>query len=79
MDRAFELRTRHNEAVHLLGVAGTAFAMGAFAIGSNGTPTRYTLLVLVMAANLYSVLLQRATRVRLNRCLRRMEARAATN
>lgn len=77
--RAFELRTRHNEAVHLLGVAGTAFATGALAMGSNGTPTGYTLLGLVMAANLYPVLLQRATRVRLYRCLRRMDARAATN
>lgn len=33
----------------------------------------------VMAANLYPALLQRATRVRLNHCPRRMEARAATD
>ena len=75
----FEHRTRHSEAVHLLGVAATSFAMGALAISSNGTPARLTLLGLVMAANLYPVLLQRDTRVRIERCLDRAAARKAAN
>ncbi len=45
----------------------------------DDTPTRYTLLWLVMAANLYPVLLQPATRVRIHRCLNRMGARKGGN
>lgn len=71
--------TRHSEVMHLLGVAATSFAMGALAVSSNGTPTRFTLLGLVMAANLYPVLLQRATRARIHRCLNRIGARKAGN
>ncbi len=65
--------------MHLLGVVATALAMGALVLSSNGTFTRYTLLGLVMAANLYPALLQRATRVRIHRCLNRMGASKGGN
>lgn len=72
--RAFERRTKSNELVHLLGVAGPALAI---LLCGTGNTIATLLLLLVLIANLYPFLLQRYNRVRLLRTIRRMESRQA--
>jgi len=71
----FDRKTRRSEVVHLLAVVAPFLGIISMATRSSGSTGGYLGLGAILFMNLYSLLLQRFTRVRLHAALRRMRTR----
>ena len=72
--RAFERRTRRNEAIHLLALVPPVLGL---ALSNNAGPLLVSVFVAVIALNFHPILLQRYNRIRIYRVLARAEVRLA--